>query len=76
MRHRLRLALPALALSLLAACSSSAPTAADAGSPVRGGALTWGIETEPITFNPHQYAQAKARLLVWNTFEALLTHDD
>ena len=32
--------------------------------------------TEPITFNPHQYAQAKARLLVWNTFEALLTHDD
>ncbi|MGX6601511.1 ABC transporter substrate-binding protein, partial [Micromonosporaceae bacterium Da 78-11] len=29
-----------------------------------------------ITFNPHQYAQAKARLLVWNTFEGLLTHDD
>ncbi len=24
----------------------------------------------------HQYAQAKTRLLVWNTFEALLTHDD
>ena len=63
---------------LLAACSgtSGGGGAADAGPPVSGGALTWGIETEPITFNPHQYAQAKARLLVWNSFEGLLTHDE
>jgi peptide/nickel transport system substrate-binding protein len=62
---------------LLAGCSGGTPgSAADAGKPVSGGSLTWAVETEPITFNPHQYAQAKARLLVWNTFEALLTHDD
>ncbi|BCJ49040.1 peptide ABC transporter [Actinoplanes sp. NBRC 14428] len=61
----------------LGACSGGgggAP-AADAGQPVSGGSLIWGVETEPITFNPHQYAQAKARLLVGNTFEGLLTHD-
>jgi peptide/nickel transport system substrate-binding protein len=76
MRRRPRLAAAAAVLFLLAACSSNAGVAApDAGTPVSGGSLTWGIETEPITFNPHQYAQAKARLLVWNSFEALLTHD-
>jgi peptide/nickel transport system substrate-binding protein len=76
---RRRLILPtavAAAALLLAACSGdSGSGAADAGQPVSGGSLTWGIETEPITFNPHQYAQAKARLLVANTFEGLLTHD-
>jgi peptide/nickel transport system substrate-binding protein len=75
-RRRTRFALAALSLTLLAACSSTASPAADAGQPATGGSLTWGIETEPITFNPHQYAQAKARLLVWNSFEGLLTHDD
>ncbi|MET0493061.1 MAG: ABC transporter substrate-binding protein [Actinoplanes sp.] len=76
-RFRFAAALTATGL-LLAACSgtSAGGGAADAGPPVSGGALTWGIETEPITFNPHQYAQAKARLLVWNSFEGLLTHDD
>ena len=74
-RTRPAAAVIALALSLTAACSSGSAGAADAGKPVSGGSLTWAVETEPITFNPHQYAQAKARLLVWNTFEALLTHD-
>jgi peptide/nickel transport system substrate-binding protein len=65
------------ALLLAGGCSSgSSGSTADAGKPVSGGSLTWAVETEPITFNPHQYAQAKARLLVWNSFEALLTHDD
>ncbi|WP_306207582.1 ABC transporter substrate-binding protein [Actinoplanes sp. RD1] len=73
--RRLAVAVTALALALTA-CSASPQTTADAGQPVSGGSLTWGIETEPITFNPHLYAQAKARLLVWNTFEALLTHDE
>ncbi|MET7418633.1 ABC transporter substrate-binding protein [Dactylosporangium sp. NPDC005555] len=68
----------AVAALLLGGCNGAAAEdpAADAGAPVQGGKLTWAIETEPITFNPHQYAQAKARLLVWNSFEALLTHDD
>ncbi len=68
----------AAAALLLSGCNGAAAedTAAAGGTPVQGGKLTWAIETEPITFNPHQYAQAKARLLVWNSFEALLTHDD
>ncbi|MFG1603254.1 ABC transporter substrate-binding protein [Actinoplanes sp. NPDC049265] len=64
----------AAALLVLAGCSPARP-AADAGAPRSGGSLTWGVETEPITFNPHQYAQAKARLLVANAYEGLLTHD-
>ncbi|WP_433717661.1 ABC transporter substrate-binding protein [Actinoplanes sp. CA-051413] len=79
LRDRSRVtALAAATLLLLAACSgttSSAEAGADAGQPVSGGSLTWGIETEPITLNPHQYAQAKARLLVANAYEGLLTHD-
>jgi peptide/nickel transport system substrate-binding protein len=78
--HRLRtlttVALTAL-LASTAACSTGTTPAADAaGRPHSGGALTWAVETEPITLNPHQYAQAKARLLVWNSFESLLTYDD
>ncbi|GLY93069.1 ABC transporter substrate-binding protein [Actinoplanes sp. NBRC 103695] len=67
-------ALVILALAL-AACGNGGDDPEGAGSPQDGGSLTWGVETEPITFNPHLYAQAKARLLVWNTFEGLLTHD-
>jgi peptide/nickel transport system substrate-binding protein len=76
-RNRSIFALPLTLLLAVAACSSggSGDASADAGQPVGGGSLTWGVETEPITFNPHQYAQAKARLLVWNTYEGLLTHD-
>ncbi|GAA2871842.1 peptide ABC transporter [Actinoplanes cyaneus] len=66
-----------IALLTVAGCSGGSPgSSADAGAPVSGGSLTWAVETEPITFNPHLYSQAKARLLVWNSFEALLTHDD
>ncbi|MDI6104023.1 ABC transporter substrate-binding protein [Actinoplanes sp. NEAU-A12] len=75
MRHT-RPAAVVLALTLLlTACSSGGQQPAAVGRPVSGGSLTWAVEIEPITFNPHQYAQAKARLLVWNTFEALLGHD-
>ncbi|MDG9675889.1 ABC transporter substrate-binding protein [Micromonospora sp. DH14] len=77
--NRLRtLAAAALAplLAVVAGCSTAATPAAEAaGQPRSGGSLTWAVETEPITLNPHQYAQAKARLLVWNTFESLLTYD-
>ncbi|MFF0251192.1 ABC transporter substrate-binding protein [Micromonospora zamorensis] len=77
--NRLRtLAAAALAplLAVLAGCSTGTTSPAEAaGQPRSGGTLTWAVETEPITLNPHQYAQAKARLLVWNTFESLLTYD-
>ena len=66
-RTRSTVAATALALVVLTACSSGrsgkAEAGAEAGRPVSGGSLTWAVETEPITFNPHQYAQAKARLL-------------
>ncbi|RZT79707.1 peptide/nickel transport system substrate-binding protein [Micromonospora violae] len=63
-------------LAVIAGCSTgTTPAVEAAGQPRSGGTLTWAVETEPITLNPHQYAQAKARLLVWNTFESLLTYD-
>ncbi|MEV4845931.1 ABC transporter substrate-binding protein [Micromonospora matsumotoense] len=66
----------AAVLAVAAGCATAtAPAVEAAGQPRSGGALTWAVETEPITLNPHQYAQAKARLLVWNSFEALLTYD-
>ncbi|MFF5110884.1 ABC transporter substrate-binding protein [Streptosporangium sp. NPDC000509] len=59
----------------LAACGaeSGAPSAkagADGGGD--GGSLVWAVETQPITFNPHQWGQNKARLLVHNQFDALI----
>ncbi|WP_433528144.1 ABC transporter substrate-binding protein [Micromonospora sp. CA-263727] len=71
----LAVALPLLLL-VTACASTAAPSAEAAGQPRSGGTVTWAIETEPITLNPHQYAQAKARLLVWNSFEALLAYDE
>ncbi|MBW4700797.1 MULTISPECIES: ABC transporter substrate-binding protein [unclassified Micromonospora] len=69
--------LAAVVLVLAAGCATTTDPAVEAvGQPRSGGALTWAVETEPITLNPHQYAQAKARLLVWNSFESLLTYDD
>ncbi|MFJ8688762.1 ABC transporter substrate-binding protein [Micromonospora wenchangensis] len=66
----------AAVLAVAAGCATATtPTAEAAGRPRPGGALTWAVETEPITLNPHQYSQAKARLLVWNSFESLLTYD-
>ncbi|WP_433375784.1 ABC transporter substrate-binding protein [Streptosporangium sp. CA-115845] len=55
----------------LAACGagSEAPTVAAGGD---GGSLVWAVETQPITFNPHQWGQNKARLLVHNQFDALI----
>jgi peptide/nickel transport system substrate-binding protein len=74
MRRRALMAIGLLALT--AACGNPSAPAAGAGEPRSGGDLIWAVETEPLTFNPHQYSQAKARLLVWNSFEALFTHDD
>ena len=66
----------ALALALAAtACGSSGgggATSPDAGAE----RLTWAIETEPITFNPHQWGQNKVRLLVFNQFDALVARND
>ncbi|WP_336209397.1 ABC transporter substrate-binding protein [Nonomuraea sp. LPB2021202275-12-8] len=41
-----------------------------------GGSLTWAVETQPVTFNPHHWAQNKARLLVFNQFDALVARGE
>lgn len=41
-------------------------------APRSGGSLTWGVETEPSTLNPHLNGQAKAKLILRNAYETLL----
>ncbi len=36
------------------------------GAPVKGGSLTWGVEKEPNTLNPHLNGKAKAKLILRN----------
>jgi peptide/nickel transport system substrate-binding protein len=65
-----------IALALGVAACGGSPSGDPAEAPAGGGEkLTWAIETEPITFNPHQWAQNKARLLVFNQFDALVARD-
>jgi peptide/nickel transport system substrate-binding protein len=56
-----------LATSML----SGLAMAAD-GTPVSGGKLTWGVETEPATLNPQLNGQDKTKLLLRNAYESLL----
>ncbi|MFF4128197.1 ABC transporter substrate-binding protein [Microbispora rosea] len=67
----IRGALPLVLVAALAACGSQTPAAQSGGT-----SLTWAVETEPITFNPHLWAQNKARLLVFNQFDALLAYGE
>ncbi|SCX31184.1 Nickel-binding periplasmic protein precursor [Agrobacterium rosae] len=46
--------------------------AAGENAPLTGGSLTWGVETEPSTLNPHLNGQAKAKLILRNAYESLL----
>ncbi|MGC0366536.1 peptide/nickel transport system substrate-binding protein [Rhodococcus sp. 27YEA15] len=64
-----------LALTLLlTACggSSSAASDDDSGTPVSGGSLTWGVETDPTTLNPQLNGQDKTKLLLRNAYDSLL----
>ena len=49
---------------------------AQPSSPKRGGKLVWGIESQPITLNAQINGQAKARLVVRNLFDSLLSRDE
>ncbi|GAA0919861.1 ABC transporter substrate-binding protein [Nonomuraea longicatena] len=66
---RLLAALAALVL-LSTSCARSG-----AGAAPPGDSLIWAVETEPVTFNPHVWTQNKARLLVFNQFDALVARD-
>ncbi|MEU4516568.1 ABC transporter substrate-binding protein [Nonomuraea wenchangensis] len=64
-----RLAPVALSAVLLVALAGCGAPAAEQAAPAT---LTWAVETQPITLNPQQWSQNKARLLVFNQFDALL----
>ena len=60
------------ATALLATTGIAIGAASAVGAPISGGSLTWAVETEPSTLNPHLNGQAKAKLILRNAYEALL----
>jgi peptide/nickel transport system substrate-binding protein len=66
-------------IALAAACTRTPSTdagSAAVGTPVSGGTLTWGVESEPTTLNPQINGQDKTTLLFRNSYESLLTRDE
>jgi peptide/nickel transport system substrate-binding protein len=73
-------ALLAVAWVLLAVGCTRTPQAATnaehaATQPIAGGSLSWGVESEPATLNPHLNTQAKVYLILRNSYESLLARD-
>lgn len=60
------------ATALLASTGIAIGAQGTTETPVSGGSLTWAVETEPATLNPHLNGQAKAKLILRNAYEALL----
>ncbi|MFB9947583.1 ABC transporter substrate-binding protein [Rhizobium puerariae] len=58
--------------AILAAAGTKPGDVLAADQPRSGGSLTWGVETEPNTLNPHLNGQAKAKLIIRNAYESLL----
>lgn len=61
-----------LALALSFTCLLGSVSALAAAQPHRGGSLTWGVETEPVPFNPQLNGQSKAEVVLRNVWESLL----
>lgn len=57
---------------LFAALTAFSASAAFAEEPRRGGTLTWSVETEAATLNPHLNGQDKTKLYLRNVYESLL----
>ena len=70
-RRRAATTLLAAGLTGLAALPLAAQAAGAAGTPVKGGDLTWGVESEPNTLNPQLNGQAKAKLILRASYESL-----
>ncbi|WP_043657901.1 ABC transporter substrate-binding protein [Nocardia thailandica] len=70
--RRLATALIAATAVLVSACGGTDPAAGESGPPRTGGSLTWGVETEPTTLNPHLNGQSNTKMLLRNTYETLL----
>jgi len=66
-----------LGLSIvLSACSkseSAAPSSQASAKPVSGGALTWGVTTEPACFDPHRSSQQNAFWVIRNFIDSLIS---
>ncbi|WP_309234555.1 ABC transporter substrate-binding protein [Nocardia sp. XZ_19_385] len=73
MKRNWRLATALMATALLVtACGGSDTGSGGSGQPRSGGSLTWGVETEPTTLNPHLNGQSNTKLMLRNTYETLL----
>jgi peptide/nickel transport system substrate-binding protein len=63
--------------SILGGCGKSDPAqtiqAAQAAKPVSGGALTWGVTTEPACFDPHRSSQQNAFWVERNYIDSLIS---
>ncbi|WP_278261221.1 ABC transporter substrate-binding protein [Nocardia sp. AG03] len=70
--RRLATALIAATALLVSACGGTDTTARESAEPKSGGSLTWGVETEPTTLNPHLNGQSNTKMLLRNTYETLL----
>ncbi|SEG97859.1 peptide/nickel transport system substrate-binding protein [Nonomuraea solani] len=61
---------PILLVAVLSACG------AQTAQTTQNATLTWAVETQPITLNPQLWSQNKARLLVFNQFDALISRGE
>ncbi|MEV0379437.1 ABC transporter substrate-binding protein [Nonomuraea sp. NPDC050643] len=61
---------PLLLVAVLSACGAQVAQTPQTTT------LTWAIETQPITLNPQLWSQNKARLLVFNQFDALVSRGE
>ncbi|MGF6604418.1 ABC-type transport system substrate-binding protein [Paraburkholderia sp. GAS448] len=65
------------AVSLLSGCdktdSAQAAQSARVSKPVAGGALTWGVTTEPACFDPHRSSQQNAFWVIRNYIDSLIS---
>ncbi|WP_416409153.1 ABC transporter substrate-binding protein [Agrobacterium rosae] len=61
-----------LSAAIFISATMPALSLAQDAKPVSGGKLTWGVETEPATLNPHLNGQDKTKLLLRNVYESLL----
>ncbi|MGL3211275.1 ABC transporter substrate-binding protein [Bradyrhizobium sp. BR 1433] len=61
-----------LLVSWIAAALLGINAAQAAGQPVSGGALTWGVTTEPSCFDPHRSSQQAAFFVARNYIDSLI----
>ena len=61
---------------VLSGCSkseSASPSSQALAKPASGGALTWGVTTEPACFDPHRSSQQNAFWVIRNFIDSLIS---